>query len=67
MVPRHQLAAERAQDDDISVCLRPGRPRRCDIKGKTINMELDSAGPTALKVTDSPLPPPPPPESNGVL
>lgn len=22
MVPRHQLAAERAQDDDISVCLR---------------------------------------------
>lgn len=62
MVPRHKLAAKRAQDDDISVCLRPGRPRRCDIKGKTINMELDSAGPTAFKVTDSPLPPPPPPD-----
>lgn len=30
-------------------------PSVCVIKGKTINMELDSTGPTALKVTDSPL------------
>lgn len=54
MVPRHQLAVERAHDD-ISVCLWPGQLRLCVIKGKTINMELDSTGPTALKVTDSPL------------
>lgn len=59
MVPRHQLAAERAHDD-ISVCLWPGPLHLCVCvcvikKGKTINMELDSTGPAALKVTDAPL------------
>lgn len=37
------------------MCLWSEQLRRCVIKGKTINVELDSAVPTARRVTDSPL------------